>query len=215
MGVAMEDFTAEARAAAGEAWIAASGWAIGADGLSRADRAGLEARLRGADSFVHAQDLPESDLLLAADYAAHEAGFAAALARLGAAKPALYHLDATGPERPRARTLTEEIARVVRARAANPAWADGMMAHGFRGAAEIAATLDHLAAFAHLAGVVPAHLFDLYHDATLGRDAVVAFMSRENPAALQALHDLFARLRDAGLWVTRRNAIAATLEAPQ
>ncbi|WP_333828471.1 cobaltochelatase subunit CobN [Pararhodobacter sp.] len=215
MGVAMEDFTAEARAAAGEAWIAASGWAIGADGLSRADRAGLEARLRGADSFVHAQDLPESDLLLAADYAAHEAGFAAALARLGAAKPALYHLDATRPERPRARTLTEEIARVVRARAANPAWADGMMAHGFRGAAEIAATLDHLAAFAHLAGVVPAHLFDLYHDATLGREAVVAFMSRENPAALHALHDLFARLRDAGLWVTRRNAIAATLEAPQ
>ncbi len=215
MGTAMDDFTPEARAAAGEAWINASSWAIGADGKSRDDRAGLEARLRAADSFVHAQDLPESDLLLAADYAAHEAGFAAALARLGAAQPALYHLDATQPDRPRARLVTEEIARVVRARAANPAWADGMMAHGFRGAAEIAATADHMAAFAHLAAVVPPHLFDLYHEATLGRPDVVDFMARENPTALDALRDLFRRLAEAGLWITRRNSIAAGLEAMQ
>ncbi|HMO07789.1 MAG TPA: cobaltochelatase subunit CobN [Paracoccaceae bacterium] len=211
IGAAMDDFTAEARAAAGEAWLAASSWAIGIDGQSRDDRAGLEARLKTADSFVHAQDLPESDLLLAEDYAAHEAGFAAALARLGAAKPALYHLDATKADRPRARSLTEEIARVVRARAADPAWADGMMAHGFRGAAEIAATADHMAAFAHLAGVVPPHLFDLYHEATLGRDDLTAFMARENPQALAALRDLFQRLADAGLWQTRRNSIAAAL----
>lgn len=213
LGMAPGDFSPEARAAAGEAWLNASSWAIGADGQSRDDRAGLEARLRNADSFVHAQDLPESDLLLAADYAAHEAGFAAALARLGAAAPALYHLDITQADRPRARSLTEEIARVTRARAADPAWADGMMRHGFRGAAEIAATLDHMAAFAHLAGVVPPHLFDLYHDATLGRDEVVEFMARENPGALQALRDLFRRLHEAGLWVTRRNSIAAELGA--
>ncbi|MFU8863695.1 MAG: cobaltochelatase subunit CobN [Rhodobacterales bacterium] len=213
MGAAMDDFTEEARQAAGEAWLAASSWAIGADGQSRDDRAGLEARLHGADSFVHAQDLPESDLLLAGDYATHEAGFAAAMARIGAAKPALYHLDATQPDRPRARGLTEEIARVVRARASNPAWADGMMAHGFRGAAEITATLENMAAFAHLAGVVPPHLFDAYHEATLGRADLVEFMTRENPAALAALRDMFKRLRDAGLWVTRRNSIAATLEA--
>jgi cobaltochelatase CobN len=212
LGAAMDEFTPHARAAAGEAWLAASSWAIGIDGQSRDDRAGLEARLKAADSFVHAQDLPESDVLLAGDYAAHEAGFAAALARLGAAKPALYHLDATQPDRPRARSLTEEIARVVRARATDPAWVDGMMAHGFRGAAEIAATADHLAAFAHLAGVVPPHLFDLYHEATLGRDDLTAFMARENPQALAALRDLFQRLADAGLWQTRRNSIAATLE---
>jgi cobaltochelatase CobN len=212
LGAAMDEFTPHARAAAGEAWLAASSWAIGIDGQSRDDRAGLEARLKAADSFVHAQDLPESDVLLAGDYAAHEAGFAAALARLGAAKPALYHLDATQPDRPRARSLTEEIARVVRARATDPAWADGMIAHGFRGAAEIAATADHLAAFAHLAGVVPPHLFDLYHEATLGRDDLTAFMARENPQALAALRDLFQRLADAGLWQTRRNSIAATLE---
>ncbi len=212
MGTAADTFTAEARAAAGEAWLTASSWSIGTDGQSTENRAALEARVLNADAFVHAQDLPETDVLMAADYAAHEAGFAAAVARLGGQTPTLYHLDATRPDDPRARTLTEEIARTTRARAANPDWAAGMMNHGYRGAAEIAATLDHMAAFAHLAQVVPPHLFDLYHDATLGRDEVRAFLARENPAALQAMEDLFRRLRDAGLWQTRRNSIAATLD---
>jgi cobaltochelatase CobN len=207
----LDVFTAEAREAAGRAWLAASSWALGADGAARADRAGIETRLKDADAFVHVQDLPETDLLLASDYAAHEAGVVAAAASLGAARPALYHLDATRADAPRARTLPEEIARVVRARAVNPDWIAGMMRHGFRGAAEIAATLEHMAAFAHLANAVPAHLFDLYYDATLGNEAVRAFLARENPQALSAVEDCFARLHDASLWVTRRNSIAASL----
>jgi cobaltochelatase CobN len=213
MGTAADTFTDEARRDAGEAWLQSSAWAIGTDGQSSENRSALEARILAADAFVHPQDLPETDMLMAADYAAHEAGFAAAVARVGGQTPTLYHLDATRPGSPRARTLTEEIARVVRARAANPDWADGMMRHGYRGAAEIAATLDHMAAFAHLAQVVPPHLFDLYHAATLGRDDLRAFLATENPAALAAMESLFQRLHDAGLWITRRNSIAAALEA--
>ena len=213
MGQALTDYTDEGRATAGEAWLASSSWAIDAKGDVRQDRAGIEARLRGADAFAHVQDLAETDVLMAPDYAAHEGGFAAALAHLGADAAALYHLDSTRADAPRARTLSEEIGRVVRARAANPDWATGMMRHGFRGAAEITATLDNLAAYAHLTRSVPAHLFDLYHDATLSRDDLVAFMARENPAALQSLRDRFAALRDAGLWITRRNSIAAQVGA--
>jgi cobaltochelatase CobN len=208
---AREAFTAEARSAAGEAWLAASSWSFAVDGEMRPDRARLEARLRIADAFVHVQDLPETDLLLAADYAAHEAGPAAAAAHLGAQQPSLYHLDSTRPDAPQARALPEEIARVVRARAANPTWIAGMMRHGFRGAAEIAATLEHMAVFAHLAEAVPAHLFDLYYDATLGNDDVRGFLARENPLALSAMEDCFNRLHDAALWVTRRNSIAVSL----
>ncbi|MDK3018408.1 cobaltochelatase subunit CobN [Pseudodonghicola flavimaris] len=212
MGAALEDYGDEGRALAAEAWISASSHSIDVKGNISPDRPALEARVRQAAAFVHLQDLTETDLLMAADYAAHEAGFAAASAALGAPAPALYHLDATRPEAPRARALGEEIARVTRARAANPDWATVMMHHGFRGASEIAATLDHLAAFAHLAGVVPAHLFDLYFDATLGRADLVDFMGRENPQALQALRDRFRALQAAGLWITRRNSIAAALE---
>jgi cobaltochelatase CobN len=215
MNEALDDYSDAGRIAAGQAWLAAAEWSMDAQGNAVEDRAGLEARVRGADGFAHVQDLVETDVLLASDYAAHEGGFAAAVAALGGTVPALYHLDATRPDRPTARTLTEEIARVVRARAANPDWANGMMRHGFRGAAEVAATLDHLAAFAHLTRAVPAHLIDLYHDATLGREDLVAFMDRENPLALQAMRDQFRALADAGLWVTRRNSIAMTLGAAE
>ena len=210
MGAAAEDYSDEGRARAGAAWLTASAWALdGAEPVQ--DKAGIAARVAAADSFVHLQDLPETDLLLAADYAAHEAGFAAAQGITGG-QAALYHLDATDPARPRARGLREEVARVVRGRATNPGWLAGMMRHGFRGGAEIAATLDHLAAYAHLARVVEPHLFDLYHDATLGDDAVRDFLARENPGALAAMEARFAALNAAGLWQTRRNSILATLE---
>jgi cobaltochelatase CobN len=208
MGDQTADFSADARQAAGRAWLAASAFALDAGDM--ADPQGLAARVAASDAFVHAQDLPESDLLLAADYAAHEGGFAAANRLLGG-RAALYHLDARNPQAVRARSLSEEIARVVRARAANPRWLEGMRRHGFRGGAEIAATLEHLAAFAHLSGSVPPHLFDLYAEATLGDPSVRAFLAAENPQALAAMQDCFERLRSAGLWQTRRNSLTDLL----
>ncbi|MFN4057581.1 MAG: cobaltochelatase subunit CobN [Roseinatronobacter sp.] len=205
MGALPDDYTDQAREAAGRAWLAASAHALD---TGTHDPDGIAARVAAATAFVHPQDLPETDLLLAADYATHEAGFAAAQAVTGG-KAALYHLDATRPDAPRARTLTEELARTLRARAANPAWINGMMQHGFRGGAEIAATLDHLGSFAHLASVVPPQLFDLYHDATLGNPVVHDFLARENPGALAAMQARFAALHRAGLWVSRRNSILA------
>jgi cobaltochelatase CobN len=211
MTAKLDVFTLQARHEAGQAWLSGSSWSIASDGAITSDRAGIEARLVAADAFVHMQDLPETDLLLAADYPAHEAGVAAAAASLNAPIGSLYHLDATRPDMPRARSLTEEISRVVRARAANPKWIAGMMRHGFRGAAEIAATLEHMAAFAQLADAVPAHLFDLYYEATLGTAEIRAFLDQANPAALAAMEDCFNRLHEASLWATRRNSIAASL----
>ncbi|MCH2068800.1 MAG: cobaltochelatase subunit CobN [Shimia sp.] len=210
MGHEIENYSDEGRKSAGEAWLNASSYALDT-GEGTKDLDGIRDRVGAADSFVHLQDLPETDVLVASDYAAHEAGFAAAQAITGG-NANLYHVDNTNPENPRARSLTEEIARVVHARATNPDWLAGMMRHGFRGGAEIAATLDHMGAFANLAGAVPPQLFDAYHDATLGNDDIVAFLERENPQALAAMRDRFAALHDAGLWITRRNSILANLE---
>jgi len=210
MGHDIENYSDEGRKAAGEAWLNASSYALDS-GEGTKDLDGIRDRVGAADSFVHLQDLPETDVLVASDYAAHEAGFAAAQALTGG-DANLYHMDNTNPDNPRARSLTEEIARVVHARATNPDWLAGMMRHGFRGGAEIAATLDHMGAFANLAGAVPPQLFDAYHDATLGNDEIVAFLERENPQALAAMRDRFAALHEAGLWITRRNSILADLE---
>ena len=205
MGSAPEQLSDTGRQVAAEAWLEASSYAIKGEQIYQ-DKKGLKDRVAKADSFVHLQDMPETDLLLSADYAAHEAGFAAAKNSIGG-NISLYHLDNTDPENPTSRTLTEEIARVVYARACNPNWLAGMKRHGFRGAAEISATLVHMAAFANLADVVGSHLFDSYHDATLGNDDIVDFMSEYNPEALAAMRGCFEQLYHSGLWKTRRNFI--------
>ena len=211
MGNAAERLNEEGRKAAANAWISASQYAVNGSQISQ-NKEGLISRIQKADSFVHIQDMPETDILLSLDYAAHQGGFAAAKAELGG-EASLYHLDHTNPDKPITRRLSEEISRVVYARATNPNWLAGMMRHGHRGAAEIAATLFHMAAFSNLADVVGNHLFDSFHDATLGNQKIIFFMREVNPEALDAMQVCFEKLHKSGLWRTRRNSIRASFEA--
>lgn len=201
-GAALTDMTPAGRDAVAEAWRSASVHAYCGDTPAPAPEA-LNARLQAADAHVHVRDLPESDLLSGPDTAAHIGG--ALAARAGRALASIQ-LDASDPDRIKARALPEELARIVRARAANPAWVRGQLAHGHAGAAAIAATVDQLAAFARLTGHVGDHLFDLVWDATLGDDAVVDAIDAANPAALDELRRRFRDLMAAGLWRSRRNS---------
>ena len=206
----------ESRDELGAHYLAASSHAYGrdADGIAAPDA--FAARIAGADAFVHVQDTAEQDVLDADAFAEHEGGFAAAAAALGN-RPALYHADTTRPDRSKVRTLSEEVARVVRARATNPRWLEGQMRHGHRGAAEIAETVGNLLAFAATTDAVAPRAFDLLFDATLGCDRVRDFMMAANPRAAEATARSFDEAIRRGLWPTRRNSItgriAETLEA--
>ena len=198
----------EACADLGLDYLMASATAYGKDIDGMADREGFAARVSGADAFLHQQDHAEIDLLDSLDYAAYEGGFAAAAHRLGNA-PALYHSDVSRPDRPKVRTLVEEIARIVRGRAANPAWIEGMMRHGYRGAAEVTRSVEGLFAFA---ATLPARLdpqFDALFAATLGDQAVDGFLREENPSAREAMAARFEEAIRRDLWRPRRNSIAA------
>ena len=182
------------------------------DGASEGRRApeSFRGRVAGADMFLHAQDLPGQDVLEADAVAEHAGGFAAAAAALGA-RPALYHLDSTTPGAPKTRTLASEIARALRGRATNPRWLAGQMRHGHRGAAEIAQSLDNLYAFAALTDAVQSAQFDLFFNATLGDEAVRAFLEAANPAAARHMAGVFAAAERRGFWVSRRNSSTAIL----
>lgn len=194
----------------GNSYLASSASAYGKGLDGRPDPEGFSDRVKSADALVHAQDHREVDLLDSTDFAAHEGGFAAAASSLGN-EPNVYHVDTAEPEKPRARTLTEEIARIVRGRAANPAWIAGMMRHGYRGGAEIARSVEGVFAFA---ATVPDRLdrqFDGIFDATLGDGEVDAFLKEHNPAARGAMIDRFNEALDRDLWRPRKNSIAAIL----
>ncbi len=64
------------------------------------------------------------------------------------------------------------MARIVRGRVVNPKWIAGVMRHGYKGAFEMAATVDYMFAFAATTGAVADHHFDLVYQAYLADPAV-------------------------------------------
>ena len=184
----------------------------GALGDGQASPGAFAQRVANADLLVHPSDDPGRDLLEGAEDVSFVGGFAAAAAALGRA-PDLVMLDLTDPQRPRARTLSAALARIVRARAVSPRFIEGQMRHGARGAAELAETIDRLVDFAQTTDAVPGELFDLLHEAYLADPRVRAFLLRENPAAAGAIADRLESARRRGLWHPRRNDIDADLKA--
>ena len=194
------------------AYVAWSGYAYGAGAEGHAAHGLFERRLAHVEAVVHNQDNREHDLLDSDDYYQFEGGLTAATRVASGRRPAVYHNDHSRPESPRIRTLTEEIARVVRARAANPKWIRGVMRHGYKGAFEMAATVDYLFGFAATTGCVADRHFDAVFDAYLGDPEVREFLEDANPHALRDIAARLAEARDRGLWRPRRNSAAAILD---
>ena len=197
----------------GRAYLDASTFSFGgADGDGEAQPGAFAERVAAADLLVHTGDDPGRDLLEGSADVAFIGGFSAAVAALGKSADVIA-LDTTDPQRPRARSLGEALARTVRARAVNPRFIAGQMRHGPRGASEFAETVDRLVGFAETTRAVPGHLIDLVHDAYLGDPAVRAFLLDQNPAAAILIAERLASARRRGLWHPLRNAVDDDLAA--
>ena len=196
-----------------QAYVAWGGWAYGAGEGGAAEHALFERRLGAVEAVVQNQDNREHDLLDSDDYYQFEGGLAAAVTVHAGRAPALYHNDHSVPDNPRIRTLADELGRVVHARVTNPRWIAGVMRHGYKGALEIAATVDYLFAFAATTGAVKDHHFDAVFDAYVADDDVRAFMEDANPAALRELAARLLEAQERSLWRPRANHAHALLAA--
>ena len=189
-----------------EAFLVWGAYGYGGGSEGEGAREALEGRLRMVDAVVQNQDNREHDLLDSDDYYQFEGGLTAAVTTLKGAAPTVYHNDHSRPERPVIRTLEDELARVVRARLVNPKWIAGVMRHGYKGAFEIAASVDYLFAFAATTGLVRDHHFDLVQRAFIDDEAVRAFMADANPAALAEMAARLLETIERGLWRPRSNS---------
>ncbi len=201
------------RADLAESYIVWGSYAYGADAAVEADRAGFEQRLSGIEAVVQNQDNREHDLLDSDDYYQFEGGMTAAVEQVSGDRPVVYHNDHSRPERPVVRTLDEEIGRVVRARVVNPKWIAGVMRHGYKGAFEIAATVDYLFAFSATTGAVRDHHFEAVYRAFVVDEPVRDFMLENNANAYREMCDKLAEAIDRGLWIPRSNSARAELGA--
>jgi cobaltochelatase CobN len=194
------------------AYVAWGGYAYGGGLKGRAAHATFEGRLKEIDAIVQNQDNREHDILDSDDYYQFEGGMTAAVRVLSGVQPKVFHADHARPEHPVIRTLEEEVARVVRARVVNPKWIAGVMRHGYKGAAEMAATVDYLFAFAATARCVKDHHFDAVYRAYIDDDEVRAFLADNNPSALKEMSQRLLEAQDRELWKPGINASHETLQ---
>jgi len=183
-----------------QAYLRAGAFAYGQGGHGVAARGSFEQRLAGLDAVLHNQDNREHDVLDSDDYYQFQGGMAVAVEHLAGAPAALYHGDFSAPGAPRIRALSEEVARVLRSRAVNPKWLEGVRRHGYKGAFEMAATVDYLFAFDATTGVVGDHQYALVAEAYLHDDTNRAFLQQHNPGALRSIGERLLEAMQRGLW---------------
>jgi cobaltochelatase CobN len=194
------------------AYVTWGAYVYGAHEQGRNDEASFRQQLSSIEAVIHNQDNREHDLLDSDDYYQFEGGMSAAVETSSGKKPKVYHNDHSRPERPVIRTLEEEIARVMRSRVVNPKWINGVKRHGYKGAFEIAATLDYMFAFAATADAVKSHHFDLAYEAYIEDDATLTFLADNNPAALREMAHRFKEAITRGLWQPRLNSVHEKLQ---
>ncbi len=195
-------------AAVYEAW---GGYAYGR-GLDGAPAvAAMRDSYRRIDLAVKNVDSREHDILDSDDYYQYHGGMLATVRALSGREPAAYLGDSSDPERVRTRTLAEETRRVFRARVANPRWIASMIRHGYKGAAELAATVDYLFGYDAMAGVAEDWMYEQVAERYLLDPGVAEFMSRSNPWAARSISERLLEAADRGLWAAPSEATMARI----
>ncbi|WP_313301697.1 cobaltochelatase subunit CobN [Pseudomonas sp.] len=184
----------------GQVYLNHGSYAYGASDEGTPARAQFATRLGQVQAVVQNQDNHEHDLLDSNDYYQFQGGMLAAAESLSGAAVASYHGDHSQADRPRIRTLKEELNRVIRARALNPKWIDGAKRHGYKGAFELAATVDNLFAFDATTHLIDDHHYQSLADAYVLDPATRDFMREHNPEALRDLTERLLEAQQRGLW---------------
>ncbi|MCP5421103.1 MAG: cobaltochelatase subunit CobN [Gammaproteobacteria bacterium] len=167
-------------------------------GVSAPER--FNERLGAIDLVLQNQDNREHDVLDSDDYYQFQGGMTAAVRHYSGQQPGVYHGDHSNPQAPRIRALEEEISRVIRSRVVNPKWLAGIQRHGYKGAFEIAATVDYLFAYDATARVVADHQYALVADAYVNDPAIRAFIQQHNPQAWKEICERLLEAIQRGLW---------------
>ena len=189
------------------AYLNWSGYAYGRKAEGHAAPEAFEQRLRQLQIVLHNQDNREHDLLDSDDYYQFQGGMTVAARTLQGQQPTVYFGDNAITAQPKVRTLEAEIAKVYRSRVVNPKWIEGVMRHGYKGAFEMAATVDYLFAYDATARCVADHMYEGVAKAYVLDPKVQAFIQQSNPWALRDMAERLLEAHQRGMWASANPAL--------
>ncbi|MDA8207428.1 MAG: cobaltochelatase subunit CobN [Actinomycetota bacterium] len=183
-----------------EVYTTWSSWAYGEYLFGEAATEAFRRRFRDIQIAIKNQDNREHDIFDSDDYMQDHGGMIATIRALGGKAPKAYFGDSSVPSAPKVRDLREEAARVVRTRVINPKWISAMQRHGYKGAFEMAATVDYLFGYDATAGVVSDWMYERVAEAYVLDEAVQKFFEASNPWAMGAICDRLLEAARRELW---------------
>jgi cobaltochelatase CobN len=183
-----------------EVYAVWGGYAYGAGLDGRAARTDMEGAFRRIAVAAKNTDTREHDIADSDDYFQYHGGMVAMVRSLTGHSPAAYIGDSAVPDAVKTRTLAEETRRVFRARVVNPRWIAAMQRHGYKGAFELAATVDYLFGYDATAGVVQDWMYEQLAASYVFDPANRAFMEKSNPWALHGITERLLEAAQRGLW---------------
>ncbi|AUG81135.1 cobalamin biosynthesis protein CobN [Kitasatospora sp. MMS16-BH015] len=176
------------------------GYAYGRDLGGRPAREEMETAYKRITVAAKNTDTREHDIADSDDYFQYHGGMVATVRALTGKAPAAYIGDSTRPETVRTRTLTEEAARVFRARVVNPRWMEAMRRHGYKGAFEMAATVDYLFGYDATTGVVADWMYEKLTQEYVLDPTNREFLGSVNPWALHGISERLLEAAERKLW---------------
>lgn len=182
------------------AYINWSGYAYSSSGVAQSAPEAFQNRLNQMQIVLQNQDNQEHDLLDSDDYYQFQGGLTAAVRSTQGKNPTTYFGDHSLPENPKIRSLKQQIARVYRSRVINPKWIAGAMRHGYKGAFELAATIDFLFAYDATAQCVEDYMYQGVAEAYLFDSTVQNFIQSKNPWALRDMAERLLEANQRGFW---------------
>lgn len=185
-----------------EAYVNWGGYAYGAgdskDGVPAKNA--FQHQLSQLDTVAHNQDNREHDLLDSDDYYQFQGGMSNAVSVYKGEAPVVYHNDHSNPSSPKIRTLKEELNRVIRSRVLNPKWINAMREHGYKGAFEMAASVDYLFAYDATTDMVDNYQYEKVADALVFDSDNQQFLQQNNPHALEEMAERLLEASQRGMW---------------
>ncbi|WP_405806082.1 cobaltochelatase subunit CobN [Streptomyces sp. NBC_00210] len=187
------------------------GYAYGRELDGRPARAEMETAYKRITVAAKNTDTREHDIADSDDYFQYHGGMIATVRALRGTAPEAYIGDSTRPETVRTRTLVEETSRVFRARVVNPKWIEAMRRHGYKGAFELAATVDYLFGYDATTGVVADWMYDKLTQTYVLDPTNRAFLQEANPWALHGIAERLLEAESRGMWAKPDPEVLAAL----
>ena len=163
-------------------------------------QASIRRRIAGIEIAVKNQDNREHDIFDSDDYMQEHGGLVAAIKHLSGSSPKAYFGDSSNPVSPKLKTLAQEAAKVMRSRVLNPKWIGAMQNHGYKGAFEMAATVDYVFGYDATTGVVDDWMYEGITQKYVGDSQVRDFFKEHNPHALESIALRLTEAQQRGLW---------------